>query len=281
MDEVIVNVKQIKYKDMDNLKSDLKILFEKYNIEIKTLKIISKESIKKHNILNKEKKSKAQREFKAVGLSKNGMILIRYSDGYEESVKLSSYTNNTVVHPLDIIIANHGYIGIGDYNKSHVSFNVWCGMLSRCYIVEKNKDKKLTVCSEWHNFQTFAKWYEDNYYEIKDERIDLDKDILLKENKTYSPNSCCFIPMSINTMMTPLRTVNSGIAKGARGTYHSVNMVNGKKITHVGFLSIEDARANHIRIKRDCILSKLYNIRDYISIEFYNRIYASIAVYTF
>ena len=50
------------------------------------------------------------------------------------------------------------------------------------------------VCEEWHNFQNFAKWYYNNYYSINEERMEIDKDILYKNNKVYSPDTCIIVP---------------------------------------------------------------------------------------
>lgn len=79
-------------------------------------------------------------------------------------------------------------------------------MFARCYD-EKQLNKRpsyyeVTICKEWHNFQNFAKWYEDNYYAVKDEVISLDKDILFKGNKVYSPNTCIFVTRYINSLFT-------------------------------------------------------------------------------
>ena len=41
---------------------------------------------------------------------------------------------------------------------------------------------------------------DDNYYEINDEVMCLDKDILFKNNKIYSNNTCIFVPQFINTL---------------------------------------------------------------------------------
>lgn len=61
----------------------------------------------------------------------------------------------------------------------------------RCYDVKYSKKhptyKDCTVCEEWHNFQTFAKWFDENYYEIENTIMDLDKDILKNGNKIYCP----------------------------------------------------------------------------------------------
>ena len=52
------------------------------------------------------------------------------------------------------------------------------------------------VCEEWLNFQNFARWIYDNKYECDD--LELDKDLLIKGNKIYSPNTCCLLPHEIN-----------------------------------------------------------------------------------
>ena len=84
------------------------------------------------------------------------------------------------------------------------SYSVWKNMLRRCYSGEYQKTnptyKGCTVCSEWHNYSNFKEWYDDNYYEIDGEKMALDKDILVKGNKTYSHNTCVFVPQDINTL---------------------------------------------------------------------------------
>lgn len=56
------------------------------------------------------------------------------------------------------------------------------------------------VCEEWQlDKQKFLNWIFKNYYTVSSgERIDLDKDILVKGNRIYSPKTCCFVPHSIN-----------------------------------------------------------------------------------
>ena len=104
-----------------------------------------------------------------------------------------------------------GYLGEGKYkasenNKSTKVHYIWVQMLRRCY--DKNLHTKCptyigcTVCDEWHNFQNFAEWYEENYYEVDNEIMNLDKDILTKGNKIYSPDTCVFVPQSINVLFT-------------------------------------------------------------------------------
>mgnify|MGYP001774211399 CR=1 FL=1 len=94
-----------------------------------------------------------------------------------------------------------GCIGVGPH-KAHEKgadtkpFGVWRAMLRRCYYRGgKHHQPSYEGCSvapEWHDFQTFAQWFEDNY--PKDGgRYQLDKDTIVPGNKTYSPDRCRFV----------------------------------------------------------------------------------------
>lgn len=53
------------------------------------------------------------------------------------------------------------------------------------------------VCDEWLTFSNFRKWMEKQDWEGNH----LDKDILFKGNKIYSPSTCVFVPPQVNTFM--------------------------------------------------------------------------------
>lgn len=83
-------------------------------------------------------------------------------------------------------------------------YRMWFDMLRRCYD-DKYKNTKCTyidccVCEEWKRFSVFHKWFEDHKHEYRD-GYHLDKDILVKGNKVYSPETCCFVPAFINTLI--------------------------------------------------------------------------------
>lgn len=99
-----------------------------------------------------------------------------------------------------------GIIGEGKFDpkKDIEIYKRWVSMLMRCYSAkfkEAHPTYQDAVCdSSWHNFQVFAQWWEDNYYSVEDERMELDKDIRIKGNKVYSPKTCLIVPKSINTL---------------------------------------------------------------------------------
>ena len=132
---------------------------------------------------------------------------IKFNDEREtilSSIQYVHIKNKNIRNPYYKYIANVGYVGIGKYTKvtRYKIYIIWRSMLLRCYdnsVKQKQPTyKDVTVCEEWHNFQNFAQWYEDNY---KD-NFHLDKDILIKGNKHYSPETCCFVPQEINTLFT-------------------------------------------------------------------------------
>ena len=97
-----------------------------------------------------------------------------------------------------------GYVGEGSFKPSikgldSKSYKVWHCMLQRCYdesiLGRYPTYKGCSVADEWHNFQNFAKWFEDNYIE----GYQLDKDSLVEGNKIYSEDTCTFISPQANT----------------------------------------------------------------------------------
>ena len=83
----------------------------------------------------------------------------------------------------------------GKQTRSH---KTWEHILERCYSAKLHAKeptyKDVVVAEEWLNYQVFAKWYEENYYEVEGQRMELDKDLLSGNCKIYSPNTCIFLP---------------------------------------------------------------------------------------
>ena len=129
----------------------------------------------------------------------------------KEHVRYEKFKKGNVSCPYERRYFNVGYIGKGEYKvskngKCTKCYNTWRSMLRRCYDSEYQAREPAYIGCEvseyWLNFQTFAGWYYDNIYQIEDEIIALDKDILCKGNKIYSPDVCVFVPQTINNLFT-------------------------------------------------------------------------------
>ena len=88
---------------------------------------------------------------------------------------------------------------------SSKAYDCWRGMLRRCYS-EKERYKyptyvEVSICDEWKDFQNFAKWFYANYKKEVMKDWVLDKDLIVKGSKIYSPETCCFIPQEINKII--------------------------------------------------------------------------------
>lgn len=122
--------------------------------------------------------------------------------------------------------------GINDlvYESHSLAYNIWHKMLERCYD-EKYKIKHptytdCTVCDEWIYFSNFKKWFDENYIE----GYQLDKDILVKGNKMYSPDTCCFVPPKINSIFTHVKNGNKNTGILFRRGIYEVQMSFGNSV---------------------------------------------------
>ena len=98
-----------------------------------------------------------------------------------------------------------GYVGNGPYSatNSKAANQRWRDMLRRCY--EPNYQSRhpgyigCSVEASWHNFQNFAQWYYS--VAIDGQNYQLDKDLKIKGNRVYSPETCLLIPQRINVLL--------------------------------------------------------------------------------
>lgn len=94
--------------------------------------------------------------------------------------------------------------------KGEKLYVCWYHMLSRCKGRFRHRDIPTYLgCSyapEWESYDNFADWASQQVGALaKDEsgrHFHLDKDILVKGNKTYSPETCVFVPQTLNTFLT-------------------------------------------------------------------------------
>jgi hypothetical protein len=139
-------------------------------------------------------------------LFKDSKRTVVYNVAYKE------FKNGNVKNYNLPSVFNIGYLGYGNYapiNNKKV-YSSWKSMLARCCDIKSQMNPKnisyidCSIIEEWHNFQNFAKWYEENWKPWMDNTWQLDKDILVKGNKVYSPETCCFVPKEINAIFSSL-----------------------------------------------------------------------------
>ncbi|WAW11513.1 hypothetical protein vBAcePPAc_0136 [Aeromonas phage vB_AceP_PAc] len=81
-------------------------------------------------------------------------------------------------------------------------YDTWKNIINRSYNTKLHKTnptyKDVEVCTEWLVFSNFREWFIKNHID----GYHLDKDIFSKEVKIYSPETCIYIPVWLNSFIT-------------------------------------------------------------------------------
>lgn len=174
-------------------------------------------------------------------------ILIEFQDKYKAMVHTNyqAFKKGSVKNPYHPSVFNIGFLGIGKHKvkekgKQIKTYKVWLKMLQRCYdpyyLNEHPTYRDCYVCEEWHNLQNFGEWWEYNVYNCNNEKICLDKDILVKGNKVYSPETCIIVPERINLLFVK-KDANRG--DYPIGVDEWSNKINGDKWLKVRCSTLE------------------------------------------
>lgn len=184
-------------------------------------------------------------------------------------------------NPFEPSVYEKGYIGAGRFKTKSLgvakdAYVLWKEVLRRCYDGSFHKSqptyKDCSVDNYFLNFQNFAEWYYNHPDYIKNYQID--KDILVKGNKVYSKDTCCFVPQEINSIFRNRQRESNDIPIGVikRGNrYASGHKTNGKtehlgtfdtpEEAHQAWVVAKEKRARELAIKyQDKLDTRVYNI---------------------
>ena len=135
-------------------------------------------------------------------------ITIEFQDKHKFQID-TTYVNfkRSINNPYDPRIYGKGYRGVGEvtYIKDGVTngvYSIWKNILRRCYDetqrVNNPAYEDCEMCDDWCNYQIFGGWHRDSWYDVGEGRMHVDKDILFKGNRLYSPETCILVPQRIN-----------------------------------------------------------------------------------
>lgn len=132
-------------------------------------------------------------------------------------------------------------------------YRKWTNMIRRVYSKSSGMKtySECHVCDDWLTFSNFKSWMITQDWEGKE----LDKDLLVKGNKVYSPETCVMVSRQVNQFITGDRKSKNGFPSGVSfhkksGKYRaSCGDLSGKH-KHIGlFETIEDARSSYLETK--------------------------------
>ena len=212
-----------------------------------------------------------------------GRYEIRFhTTGYVTDSAVKEIKDGRIKDNLLPSVCGVGYLGKGNYvakvgNKNTPAYEVWRGMLRRCYDEKCSAYKRyggrgVYVEDVWHNFQNFAEWYsgQDKYLDT----LDLDKDLVAYEVGCYSPFTCNLVPKEINYLFTGKS--NKGVYKKRRGKeLWSVQLHRGEltakgltKQSHLGeFTDKSEAENTYLVAKIDHVKEVASRYKDDLDVR--------------
>ena len=225
--------------------------------------------------IGEEKIMKNGLKAKIISVKDSNNVEILFEDGYRTTISATQFNKGMVKNPFIKSVYGIGYLGATVVDKK--SYEKWSSMISRCYNDKctnyKNYGAKgITVCEEWHCYANFKKWYDENVYEIEGERIHLDKDILIKGNKIYSPETCIFVPQRINILFREFENKFPTLEERSNGTFAIRIRMNGISKRISGFETKEKAWGYYLKEKQQIIKNIAEEYKDKVPIKLYNRL---------
>ncbi|WQZ49405.1 hypothetical protein Z3_89 [Bacillus phage Z3] len=214
-------------------------------------------------------------------------ILVRFGYGDVLRTKYVYFQKRNIHSRYDKTVYGVGFLGEGKYlepasKNSNPIYQSWTGMLKRCYDPKFHEKrpayKDCIVCEEWHNYQNFAEWYTNNFYTVEGDTMQLDKDILFKDNKVYSPDACIFVPSRINSLFIKQGTRRGelpiGVMLNNRATINKY-VVSSRfasdpsRRSSKGYATVEEAFSAYKKAKEQYIKEVALEYKERIPLDLY------------
>lgn len=231
---------------------------------------------KKESRLYEEKLNNQQSLMKIIEYNNNRDIIVEFQDEHKTKVRTTyqNFSVGEVKNPYYPNVFEIGMLGVKypakENGKNTKEYTLWFSMLERCYY-KKFKEHRRTyenafVCDEWLTYENFYEWLhkQPNFDKwLNEDRWCLDKDIVEKGNKIYSPNSCYLVPENVNLLFGKNDISRGDLPIGV--TYHKrigkynarISKVgtNGKYREHLGYYNTPEeafyvykkAKESHIK----------------------------------
>lgn len=159
---------------------------------------------------------------KIIKYNSNRDIFVAFQDEYKAIVHAAypEFKKGAIKNPYYPSVYSVGIVGVKyptsiNYKNTN-EYNAWVNMLRRCFdeeLKEYNPTyKDVTCCKEWLLYENFYDWVhsQDNFDKwYYGDKWNVDKDILVKNNKVYSPETCCLVPQNVNKLFIK-QTTNRG-----------------------------------------------------------------------
>ena len=199
-------------------------------------------------------------------------IDVMFDNGYiKKHVHYSEFKNGTIRNHM--IPETYGVGVLGDIKTKEngrltKEYSTWTNILQRCYDPKKQEEfpryKGVTICNEWLYFPNFVEWChkQTNWNKVLKDRknFHIDKDIINKGNKIYSPENCSFVPAIVNGLFCKSNAIRGDYPIGVSLTKDKAsfrarcnNPITKEKLEYRNYQTPEEAFEKYKEVKEKII----------------------------
>lgn len=173
-----------------------------------------------------------------------------------------------------------GYIdieGASAHKHTTKEYLLWNNMINRCYnekvLIKYPTYRECSVDDRWKYLSCFKEWC-NKQVGFGNDGWHLDKDIIVKDSKMYSPETCCFVPPEINCALAGNKRVRGAFPQGVIYNYtktrYRARIQRGNKWESLGtYDTPEEAFQTYKPVKEAHIKSLAEKWKDQIDIRVY------------
>lgn len=253
-------------------------------LEVLTVKIKPKNFLEaKEKYEGKTYQTNFYGDLKIVEYKSSTEVDVKFEDtGYETTTHMRLITRGEVKDCFQPTVQGFGIIGdenIRDNNGNILeTYRKWEAMLDRvygrgCKSDETNPYYSVSVSEDFRWYKDFKYWCT-TQVGFSNQGWALDKDILVKGNKLYSPDTCCFVPVELNSLLVNSRATRGEFPVGvhfdkSRNKFQAYIRKDGKR-KHLGrFSTPEEAFQVYKQSKEDYIKEVAEKYKDQIDPRVY------------
>lgn len=184
-------------------------------------------------------------------------IVIEFQDDYKAKIRTryEHFIDKSIKNPYHPSVLGVGMIG-EKYpsrinNKKTKEYQTWQGMMIRCFDIKYKESsptyRDVTCCKEWLLYENFYEWVHSqvNFDKwLNNNKWNLDKDILVKGNKFYSPETCCLVPSNVNNLFVKKNknkgTLPIGVTKRKNRFFAQCSNFSGQGHETLGYYTCLD-----------------------------------------
>lgn len=155
-------------------------------------------------------------------------VLVKFIDGTETYCRSGDLLNGEVWNPMQPSKFGRGFFGQGPHLHSigkvtTKEYSTWGGIFYRLFdekaLERKPTYKEVGIVQDWYNFQEYAEWCQWQKG-FKNEGWQLDKDLINKGSKEYSPENCCWVPREVNMALISQKKQRGSLPIGVTTAGH-------------------------------------------------------------